>query len=65
MAALDMDSETNRVAMQSGIEELNQCVTRDEEGRPTLQLTLPDDDSLQSLAASFAKFAALTQPTRK
>lgn len=41
---------------------LAECVTRDESGRPTLQLTLPDDDSLQNLAASFAKFAALAQP---
>lgn len=40
---------------------LSECVTRDSEGRPTLQLTLPDDDSLQSLAASFAKFAALAK----
>lgn len=41
---------------------LAECVTRDASGRPTLQLTLPDDDSLQNLAASFAKFAALAQP---
>jgi superfamily II DNA/RNA helicase len=42
-------------------EGLSQCVTRDESGRPTLQLTLPDEDSLQNLAASFARFASLTK----
>lgn len=42
-------------------EGLSQCVTRDESGRPTLQLTLQDEDSLQSLAASFARFASLAQ----
>jgi len=30
-----------------------------------LRLTLPDDNSLENLAASFAKFAALAQPEAK
>ena len=55
---------------QSALEEqvaagLNECVTRDAEGRPTLQLTLPDDESLRALAASFARFAALAAPKRE
>jgi hypothetical protein len=41
---------------------LAECVTRDEQARPTLQLTLPDENSLQTLAVSFAKFAALAAP---
>lgn len=40
---------------------LNECITRDAEGRPTLQLTLPDDASIEQLAANFAKFAALAK----
>ncbi len=43
---------------------LNECVTRDADGRPTLQLTLPDDESLRALAAGFARFAALAAPKR-
>ncbi|MCC5808126.1 MAG: DEAD/DEAH box helicase [Opitutales bacterium] len=43
---------------------LGECVTRDDAGRPTLQLTLPDDASLRDLAAGFAKFAALARPDR-
>lgn len=44
-------------------EGLEQCTERDAGGRPTLKITLPDDASLQALAAGFAKFAALAQPT--
>jgi len=52
-------TEALRRQFVAGLEE---CVTRDAEGRPELRLTLPDDASLQQLAASFAKFAALAQP---
>jgi len=53
-------AESARTALQKQFAEgLAQCVTRDAEGRPSLNLTLPDDDSLQTLAASLAKFAAL------
>jgi superfamily II DNA or RNA helicase len=40
---------------------LSECITRDAQGRPTLQLTLPDDASIEQLAANFAKFAALAK----
>jgi hypothetical protein len=34
---------------------LQSCVDRDEQGRPQLRLTLPDDQSLQSLAKTLAQ----------
>ncbi|MGJ8640579.1 MAG: SNF2-related protein [Opitutaceae bacterium] len=63
---LPESNDPQAIAAQAALQKqfaegLDQCVTRDEDGRPTLQLTLPDDDSLQSLAASFAKFASLAQ----
>jgi len=49
-----------QAALKSQFEDgLGQCTERDAEGRPSLRITLPDDASLQSLAASFARFAAL------
>ncbi|MEM0964538.1 MAG: DEAD/DEAH box helicase [Verrucomicrobiota bacterium] len=53
--------EAQNALQKQFAEGLSQCVTRDESGRPTLQLTLQDEDSLQNLAASFARFASLAQ----
>ncbi len=58
-------SEAQAALQKQFAEGLSQCVTRDESGRPTLQLTLPDEESLQGLAASFAKFASLAQSNEK
>jgi hypothetical protein len=58
-------TDAQTALQQQFAEGLAQCVTRDEQGRPELRLTLPDDTSLQNLAASFAKFAALAQPTER
>lgn len=62
-ATKDPQATQAQVALQKQFADgLAECVTRDEQGRPTLQLTLPDDNSLQTLAVSFAKFAALAAP---
>lgn len=60
--ATEADNERTSALQKQFSEGLAQCVTRDADGRPSLQLTLPDDSSLENLAASFAKFAALAQP---
>lgn len=39
-------------------EQLDRTITRDPEGRPTLQLPLPNDDSLRALTRGFARFIA-------
>lgn len=58
----EADTERTSALQKQFSEGLAQCITRDADGRPCLQLTLPDDSSLETLAASFAKFAALAQP---
>lgn len=60
LPAPNQEQAAKQAALEQHFAEgLAQCTERDEEGRPTLQITLPDDASLQALAAGFAKFAAL------
>lgn len=37
-----------------GPQALDQCLERDEQGRPRLTVTLPNEDALESLARSLA-----------
>ncbi|WPJ94797.1 DEAD/DEAH box helicase [Coraliomargarita algicola] len=62
LPAPQTDPSEQQTALQRQFTEgLEQCTERDAEGRPSLRITLPDDASLQALAAGFAKFAALAQ----
>ena len=41
---------------------LEECLTKDEEGRPKLTVTLPDASAVQNLAASLARLLRLQGP---
>jgi len=58
-APSEKDTAAHVTLSRQFAEGLEQCTERDAEGRPSLRITLPDDASLQALAAGFAKFAAL------
>ncbi len=51
----------NEAAVNMMTEQLSQCVDRDEQGRPQLKITLPDDTMLRELAQSLA---TLLQPSQ-
>ncbi len=49
------DRPTDPGVVQSLTEKLSQCVEKDEQGRPQLKITLPDQSALRSLAETLAK----------
>ena len=52
---LDNGSQPDSKSVDLMTESLNRCVERDEQGRPQLRFTLPDDQSLNGLATTLAK----------
>lgn len=52
-------AEQTEALRQQFAQGLEQCVTRDDQGRPELRFTLADDESLAALARNLAKFAAV------
>ncbi|MCU0708053.1 MAG: DEAD/DEAH box helicase [Pirellula sp.] len=52
---LDQGNPPEPTLVQAMSTNLQSCVDRDEQGRPQLRLTLPDDQSLQSLAKTLAQ----------
>lgn len=62
LVAQDADSTPDPTIVQQLHSSLNQCLERDSGGRPQLRITLPDDNSLTSLAQTLAKLLLTSPP---